>query len=402
MNSSINMGIQAQVPSHLLPTYQPLPIALSHGQGAWVFDTHGKRYLDTMAGIAVSALGHTHPAIVSAIETQARRIIHTSNAVQIPQQIQLAQTICDLSGMDQVFFCNSGAEANEAAIKLARMYAHHRKITHPEIIVMEGAFHGRTMATLSASGSRKVQAGFEPLVQGFIRVPYNDVAAIEAVAASGRAVVAILVEPIQGEGGVILPDSGYLTQLKSLCKKHDWLLMFDEVQSGIGRTGRWFAFQHEADAKPDVMTLAKGLGGGIPIGACVVSGNACDLLRVGNHGSTFGGNPLSCHVAQAVLQTIETEHLCEHADNLGKQLLTGLQVRLSGLSQVKQVRGKGLWLGIELNRPCRDILEIGLQYGILLNITALSVIRLAPPLIFDETHVMELLEKLPCIIEAFG
>lgn len=400
----LNKAADAITPnkSYLMPTYQPLPIALERGDGVWVYDTNGNKYLDAFGGIAVSVLGHAHPAIVKAITEQANKIIHTSNVVQVPQQEKLAETLCNLANMDQVFFCSTGAEANECAIKIARMYGHKNNIENPQIIVTEKAFHGRTMATISASGSRKVQAGFEPLVQGFLRVPYDDIESIKELAKHNNNIVAILVEPIQGEGGILTPSPDYLPNLRKICDEHNWLLMLDEVQSGIARTGRWFGFQHYDNLVPDVMTLAKALGGGVPIGACLAHNKAKDLLQVGNHGSTFGGNPLCCHVAQAVLDTIQSNHLCENSYRLGEKLKANLKEVLSNFTQVVDIRGQGLWLGVEMNRPCREILNIGLKHGVLFNVTALNSIRLAPPLIYTDEHVEILLNKLPLIVEEFG
>jgi acetylornithine/N-succinyldiaminopimelate aminotransferase len=388
--------------SFLMPTYKPLPVDFEKGEGVWLIDKNNNRVLDALAGIAVSSLGHSHPKLVKAITEQANKLIHTSNLVNVPQQHKLAEKLCNLAKMEQAFFCNSGAEANECAIKLARMYAHKNNINNPQIIVMEKAFHGRTMATISASGSRKVQAGFEPLVQGFLRVPFNDIAAIEEISRNNKNVVAILVEPIQGEGGLHLPAPDYLPKLREICTNNKWLFMLDEVQSGIGRTGKWFGHQHYDNCTPDVMSLAKGLGGGIPIGACLTKGLANDLLQFGNHGTTFGGNPLCSHVASTVLEVIEEDNLCTNAARLGQKLIQGLREVTSNLPQVISVRGQGLWVGIELNRPCREVLNIGLQHGVLFSVTAESVIRLAPPLIYTDEHVEILLDKLPKIIEQFG
>lgn len=387
--------------SYLMPTYNPLPISFTHGDGVWLFDKDNNKYLDALAGIAVSTLGHAHPKMVATITEQAKKIIHTSNVVQVPQQMELAEKLCHLAKMEQAFFCSSGAEAIECAIKTARMYGHKNNIDNPQIIVMEKAFHGRTMAAISASGSRKVQAGFEPLVQGFLRVPYNDINAIKDLSSNNN-VVAVLLEPIQGEGGLNVPNPDYLPQIKELCAKNKWLFMLDEVQSGVGRTGKWFGHQHFNDCTPDVMALAKGLGGGVPIGACLVKGLAKDLLQVGNHGTTYGGNPLCTAVAKTVLDVVEQENLCENSLKLGDKLIHGLKEVTKDLEQVKGVRGQGLWVGVELNRPCRDILHIGLKHGLLFSVTALNVIRLAPPLIFTEEHVDIILDKLPKIIDEFG
>lgn len=388
--------------SYLMPTYNPLDIAFERGEGVWLIDKDNNRYLDALAGIAVSTLGHAHPQMVKAITEQASKIIHTSNVVNVPQQIKLAEKLCKLAHMDQVFFCSTGAEANECAIKIARMYGHKNNIDNPQIIVMEKAFHGRTMATISASGSRKVQAGFEPLVQGFVRVPYNDIASVEEIAKNNKNVVAVLLEPIQGEGGLHVPDVNYLPKLREICTKNNWLFMLDEVQSGIGRTGKWFGHQHYTNCIPDVMSLAKGLGGGIPIGACLANGPAKDLLQFGNHGTTYGGNPLCSHVSLTVLEEVEKNNLCENSHKLGNKLISGLKEVTKDLPQVVDVRGQGLWVGVELNRPCREVLNIALEHGVIFSVTALNTIRLAPPLIFTDEHVEILLDKLPKIIDQFG
>ncbi|MBP9721634.1 MAG: aspartate aminotransferase family protein [Gammaproteobacteria bacterium] len=387
--------------SYLMPTYNPLPIAFIRGEGSWLIDKDNNRYLDALGGIAVTSLGHAHPNLVNAIKSQAEKVLHLSNVVTIPEQYILAEKLCKLANMDQAFFCNSGAEANECALKIARMFGHNNNIENPQIIVADKAFHGRTLATLSASGNRKVQAGFEPLVQGFLRVPFDDIPAIEEIAKHNKNVVAILLEPIQGEGGVNMPSKGYFTQVRKICSQNNWLFMLDEIQSGIGRTGKWFGFQHY-DFIPDVISLAKGLGGGIPIGACLAAGPAKDLLQFGNHGTTFGGNPLCCHAATTVLETIEKEHLCENSAKLGKKLLEGLQQALKNLPQVKAVRGQGLWIGIELNRPAREILNIGLKHHLLFSITAINTIRLAPALNIKPEEVEILINTLPKVIAEFG
>lgn len=388
--------------SYLMPTYNPLPVAFKRGEGVWLFDENNKKYLDALAGIAVSTLGHAHPKMVAAICEQAGKLIHTSNVVNVPQQAELAEKLCKLANMSQAFFCSTGAEANECAIKLARKYGHDNNIENPQIIVTEKAFHGRTMATISASGSRKVQAGFEPLVQGFLRVPFNNIQAIEELAEKNNNIVAVLLEPIQGEGGLNIPDTHYLPKLREICTKNKWLFMLDEVQSGIGRTGKWFGHQHYKNCIPDVMSLAKGLGGGVPIGACLTNGIANNLFQFGNHGTTYGGNPLCCHVSKTVLDVIEQENLCENASRLGDKLIAGLKEVTKDLPQVIDVRGQGLWVGVELNRPCRDILNIALKHGVLFSVTALNTIRLAPPLIYTDEHIEILLDKLPKIISEFG
>jgi len=385
-----------------MATYNPLPISFIKGEGSWLIDKDNNKYLDALGGIAVTCLGHSHPNLVKAIKEQADKLLHLSNVITIPEQLILAEQLCKLSGMDQAFFCNSGAEANECAIKLARMFGHKNNIENPQIIVTDKSFHGRTMATISASGNRKVQAGFEPLVQGFIRVPYNDLAAVQEIAKHNKNIVAILLEPIQGEGGINIPDADYLPGLKKICVDNNWLFMLDEIQSGIGRTGTWFGYQHYDNLIRDVITLAKGLGGGIPIAACLAAGLAKDLFQFGNHGTTFGGNPLCCHAASAVLNTIEAEKLCDNSAKLGKKLLSSLKEKLSNLPQVVNIRGQGLWVGIELNRPCREILDIALKHRILFSITALNTIRLAPPLNVSAEEIDLLVNKLFTVITEFG
>jgi acetylornithine/N-succinyldiaminopimelate aminotransferase len=375
---------------HLMNTYGRLPVAFARGEGVWLWDTEGKRYLDGLSGIAVNGLGHAHPRLVQAITEQAGRIIHASNLYRIPEQERLADLLCDLSAMDNVFFCNSGCEANEAAIKLARLYGHQRGVEHPTIVVMEKAFHGRTIATLSATGSRKVQAGFEPLLAGFARVPYNDLQALEQLA-NNKNVVAVLVEPIQGEGGVNVPDDGYLPHLRQVCDAQGWLLMLDEVQSGIGRTGRWFAHQL-LGIKPDVMTLAKGLGNGVPIGACLAAGAAAQVFKPGNHGATFGGNPLASTAAFTTLQIIADEELLDNAARMGELIRAGLRKRLGARPEVKEIRGKGLMVGIDLDRPCGELVTTGLARGLLINVTADTVIRLLPPLILCPPEAQQLID----------
>lgn len=386
--------------SHLMNTYGRLPVAFARGEGAWVWDTEGKRYLDALTGIAVTGVGHAHPRLVRAIADQAARMIHASNLYRIPEQERLATKLTALAGMDRVFFCNSGCEANEAAIKLARLHGHHKGIEQPVIAVMEKSFHGRTMATLSATGNRKVQAGFEPLLAGFARVPYNDRDVISHLAATNPNLVAVLVEPVQGEGGINLPDDGYLPFLRKLCSDHGLLLMLDEVQSGMGRTGKWFAHQWTG-IRPDVMTLAKGLANGVPMGACLAAGAAADAFTPGKHGSTFGGNPLACVAAETTLQIIEDEGLLANALAIGARIREGLASRLAGVSAVREIRGKGLMIGIELDRPCGDIVSLGLEAGLLVNVTAERVVRLLPPLILSAAEADTLADGLAGIIRAF-
>jgi acetylornithine aminotransferase len=386
--------------SHLMNTYARLPLAFTHGEGAYLWDADGKRYLDALSGIAVNTLGHAHARYTAALHAQVDRLIHTSNVYQVPQQERLSDLLCGVARMDEVFICNSGCEANEAAIKLARLYGHHKGVETPHIIVMEKAFHGRTLATLSATGNRKVQAGFEPLVQGFVRVPYNDLDAIRQAAEFNKNIVAVLVEPIQGEGGIRTLDIHYLEQLREICDKQDWLLMLDEVQCGIGRTGKWFAHQHTT-MRPDVMTLAKGLGSGVPIGACLAAGRATGTFKPGNHGSTFGGNPLACTAAIATLDIMEQDELVAHAATMGDFLLNGFRQRLGHVAGVTAVRGQGLMLGIELNKPCADLVKLAIAQGLLINVTAENVIRLLPPLIFTQTEAQQLLDILCPLITDF-
>jgi acetylornithine aminotransferase len=381
-------------------TYSRLPVAFVRGEGAWVFDETGKRYLDALAGIAVNTLGHAHPRLVKAVADQAARIMHISNIYRIPEQERLSDRLAEISGMDEVFFCNSGCEANEAAIKLARLFGHGQGIEAPAIVVMEKAFHGRTMATLSATGNRKVQAGFEPLVSGFVRVPFGDLAAVQTVAENNRNVVAVLMEPIQGEGGINVANLDYLRGLRRLCDERNWLLMVDEVQCGVGRTGKWFAHQH-AGIKPDVMALAKGLGSGVPIGACLAAGKAAGLFKPGNHGSTFGGNPLACAAALATLDVIEQDGLMARAASLGEAIREGFAQALAGVTGVVAIRGDGLMIGIELSRPCGDLVPRALEAGLLINVTADTVLRLLPPLVFDDEQAKQLVDVLSCLIRDF-
>ena len=381
-------------------TYARLPVAFERGAGSWLWDASGKRYLDAVAGIAVCGLGHSHPRYVAALREQVGRLVHTSNLYEIALQEQLADRLAALSGMENVFFCNSGCEANEAAIKLARLYGHKKSIESPAIVVLEKAFHGRTLATLSATGSRKVQAGFEPLVTGFVRVPFDDLEAVRRVAEANRSVVAVLVELLQGEGGVNVCHDGYLRGLREICDAHGWLLMLDEVQSGMGRTGKWFAFQHSG-VRPDVMPLAKGLGNGVPIGACLAAGPAAELFKHGNHGSTFGGNPFACAAALATLAIIEEERLMENAVAVGDYLRSELARRIGGLKDVREIRGKGLMIGIELAHPCGELAQQALERGLLINVTMDNVIRLLPPLNFKREEAELLLATLVPLVTAF-
>lgn len=386
--------------NYLMQTYARQPVAFVRGEGAWLFDENGEKYLDALAGVAVNGLGHAHPELARALCEQAGRLIHTSNLYQIREQERLAERLCALSGLERAFFCNSGAEANEAAIKIARLHAHNRGIENPAIVVMEKSFHGRTMATLSATGNRKVQAGFEPLVTGFVRVPFGDAEAVSALATHHKNIVAVLVEPYQGEGGVQIPQADYMAQLRRICDENAWLLMLDEVQTGIARTGTWFAFQH-SDIKPDVMTLAKGLGSGFPIGACLARGVAATTFVPGKHGSTFGGNPLACVAALTTLRVMEDDKLLENATAIGAFIRADLTHRLDGLAGVREVRGQGLMIGIELDRPCGDLVKQALEQKMLINVTNDSVVRLLPPLILNREEAALLTEKLAGLIRAF-
>lgn len=385
---------------HQMNTYKPLNVAFTHGEGTWLHTTDGRKILDALAGIAVSGLGHAHPKLTKAIAEQAGQLIHTSNLVNIPEQAALADKLCALAAMDNVFFGNSGAEANECAIKIARLYGHQRGITNPQIIVMERAWHGRTLATLAATGSRKAQAGFEPLVTGFIRVPYNDLDAIKAIAAHNHDVVAVLSEVLQGEGGIVAARADYLRELRAFCTEKDWLLMIDEVQSGIGRTGKWFAHQW-AGIVPDVMPLAKGLGSGVPIGACLAHGKAAAVFKPGNHGTTFGGGPLVSVAALRTLQIMEEEGLLANATAMGSVLADGLKAALAGVAGVVEVRGQGLMLGLELNQPCGEIVEMALEDGLLTNVTQDSVVRILPPLIINEAEAREMVKRLSAVVKRF-
>jgi acetylornithine aminotransferase len=377
-----------------------LPVNFTHGDGCYLYDSDGKQYLDALCGISVTNLGHNYPPLTAAIQNQASTLLHTSNLYSITWQQKLADLLCANAQMDRVFFGNSGAEANEAAIKLARLYGHQQGIDNPQIVVMQHAFHGRTMATLSATGSRKVQAGFEPLVSGFVRAPYNDVASIEAIADNNRNVVAILVEPVQGEAGIVIPDPGYLTALRTICDRNNWLLMLDEIQSGMARSGKMFACQHEA-VVPDVMTLAKALGNGVPIGACITRGKAADVFQPGNHGSTFGGNPLACRAAYTVLESMIANKVADHAAQRGQQLFAALQQGLADNSQVTDIRHLGLLLAVELKTPCPELVMQALEKGLLINVTADRVIRLLPPLIISEAQTAEIASILIACINHF-
>ncbi|MCK9284269.1 MAG: aspartate aminotransferase family protein [Rhodocyclaceae bacterium] len=385
---------------HLMNTYSRLPIAFTHGEGCRLFDEQGKSYLDALAGIAVNTLGHAHPRLTGALSAQVGRLMHTSNLYRVREAETLSDKLAAIAAMDEVFFCNSGCEANEAAIKLARYYGHHQGIDAPAIVVMEQAFHGRTLATLSATGNRKVQAGFEPLVSGFVRVPFDDIAAIEQVAANNPNVVAVLFEPIQGEGGINIAHPEYMRALRRICDEKNWLFMVDEVQCGIGRTGVWFAHQH-AGIKPDVMTLAKGLGSGVPIGACLTAGKAAGVFKPGNHGSTFGGNPLACVAALTTLDVIESDRLMARATELGEAIRSGLRKALEGVSSIAEIRGDGLMIGVELDRPCGELVLLAQNAGLLINVTAERVVRLLPPLVMSDEEARQLVAILAAVVREF-
>ncbi|MEO5692224.1 MAG: aspartate aminotransferase family protein [Usitatibacter sp.] len=385
--------------SHLMHTYAPQPVAFARGEGAWLWDVEGRKYLDGLAGIAVNGLGHAHPVLTRAIAEQAARLIHTSNLFHVPEQERLAEKLCAITAMDNAFFGNSGAEANECAIKLARLHGHHRGIENSQIIVMEKAWHGRTLATLSATGSRKAQAGFEPLMGGFIRVPYNDLGAIERVA-DNPSIVAILMEVLQGEGGIHVADFEYVRQLRAICDRKGWFLMIDEVQSGMGRTGKWMAHQWTG-VVPDVITLAKGLASGVPVGACLARGEAAKVFKPGNHGTTFGGGPLVSVAALTTLEVIEKDGLLKHASDMGALLKSELQRGLAGVDGVRDIRGEGLMMGVELDRPCGDIVKLALAAGLVTNVTADKVIRLLPPLVIKDTEVKLLAAMLVQVIRDF-
>ena len=385
--------------SHLMQTYSPQPVAFARGEGAWLWDTEGKKYLDALAGIAVSGLGHNHPVLTKAIADQAHRLIHTSNLFQVPEQERLATKLCEISGMDNAFFGNSGAEANECAIKIARLHGHQRGIENAQIVVMEKAWHGRTLATLSATGSRKAQAGFEPLMGGFIRVPYNDIEAIERVA-ENPSIVAVLMEVLQGEGGINVADFDYVRKLRAICDRRGWFLMIDEVQSGMGRTGKWLAHQWTG-VTPDVVTLAKGLASGVPVGACLARGAAAKVFKPGNHGTTFGGGPLVSIAGLTTLEVIEKDGLLDHARRMGELLKAELKTALGGVAGVKDIRGEGLMMGVELDRPCGDVVKRALAAGLVTNVTADKVIRLLPPLVIQEAEIRQLAAILSSVVKAF-
>ncbi|NOR71548.1 MAG: acetylornithine transaminase [Methylomarinum sp.] len=386
--------------SHIMPTYGRLPITFERGAGVWLWDQNNTRYLDALSGIAVCNLGHAHPAVHQAICQQSEKLIHTSNLYAIATQETLANQLIAKSGMDNVFFSNSGAEANEAALKIARLYGHQQGIDKPCVLVMEKSFHGRTMATLSATGNKKVQEGFAPLVEGFLHVPFNDINAIKTALEQNSNIVAIFVEPVQGEGGVNIPAANYLNQIRSLCDQHDLLMMLDEIQTGVGRTGQFLAYQHN-DILPDVCTMAKALGNGVPIGACLARGKAALLLTAGKHGSTFGGNPLACSAALAVLEVLDEENIIEQVEAKGRQLCTSLINKINNNPAVLNVRNKGLMIGIDLSKPCAQLITMAQENNLLINVTADKTIRLLPPLIINSEEIELLTDKLSVLIQEF-
>lgn len=387
--------------TEIMPTYGRLPIAFERGQGACLYDADGNRYLDALAGIAVVGLGHAHPAVTRAIQRQAETLVHTSNLYEIPLQEQLARRLCEISGMENAFFANSGAEANEAALKIARRYGNERGIENPQVIAMDGSFHGRTMATLTATGNRKVHAGFEPLLGGFLRAPYNDIPSVTNIAENNNGVVAIFVEPVLGEGGVQIPADDYLLKLREICDDHDWLLILDEVQTGNGRTGRYFAYQH-ANILPDALTTAKGLGNGVPIGVCLARGSAAETLVAGTHGSTFGGNPLACAAALAVISELTDGGVIERAAELGERIINALAKNLDGLNHVRDIRGKGMMIAVELENPCTDLIQKALSKRLLLNVTTDTVLRLLPPLNLTDDEADEIVDIVTSLVRDAG
>lgn len=385
--------------SAIMPTYGRQDIAFVKGEGTWLIDDKGNRYLDALGGLAVIVLGHANPAVAKTLSEQGSTLLHTSNLYRIPAQEALADSLQRVSGMDNMFFANSGAEANECAIKIARLHGHKKGIENPTVIVADMSFHGRTLATLTATGNRKVHAGFEPLVKGFVRVPFNDVEAVKQVAEHNKSVVAIMVEPIQGEGGIHVADDGYLQALRQICDDNDWLLMLDEIQTANGRTGSYFCYQ-QYGIQPDVVTLAKGLGNGVPIGACLARGTAAGLMQPGNHGSTFGGNPLSCAVGLTVINEIEEKGLCQRAAELGARMVTRLNERLGPRNNVKEIRGKGLMIGIELDSACGDLVTRALEKGLLINVTAEKVIRILPHLTTSDEEADQIVDMVSDLVES--
>ena len=387
--------------SSLMSSYGRLPVTMVRGEGVRLWDDTGREYIDALTGIAVCALGHANPAISHAISEQSRELMHVSNLYHIPQQEALGEALCRISGMDKAFFCNSGAEANEACIKIARLHGARKNIKTPTIIVTDTAFHGRTMATISATGNTKIQAGFGPMLEGFAIVPFNDADAIRQVATQRDDIVAIMVEPVQGEGGLNIPDPGYLRQLREICDQNDWLLICDEIQSGMGRTGRWFAHQHEG-IQPDVVAIAKALGNGMPIGACLARGDAANLIQPGSHGTTFGGTPIACRVGLTVVQEIEKHNLVARAGDLGEIMLEGFRTSLHNQSMVREIRGKGMMIGIELTQPCAELVGKALDTGLLINVTAGNVVRLLPPYILTDDEAHDIVRRVSDLIIDFA
>ncbi len=386
--------------ANVMPTYKRYPIAFEHGEGVWLFDAEGNKYLDAISGIAVCPLGHAHPALSKALSDQAKKLIHTSNLYDIPLQDELASVLCEESGMQQVFFANSGTEANEAAIKIARMYGHKKGVELPKIIVMEGAFHGRSMGSLSATYNTKHQQGFAPLLDGFIRVPLNSTESVQKALVENSGIVALMLEPIQGESGINPCSSEYLESLQALCDEHELLFILDEVQTGNGRTGKYFCFQHSA-IQPDVLTTAKGMGNGFPMGACLVGGRAFGVLEAGHHGSTFGGSPLASAVGLAVNQAIHDEELMTNAQTQGNKILEGLKIQLKDLPQLKEIRGLGLMIGVELNIPCSELVNLAREKGLLITVQMDKVIRLLPALIIKDTESELIVDTLATLIKEF-
>jgi acetylornithine aminotransferase len=384
----------------LMNTYNRLPVAFSRGAGAWLFGENNEKYLDALSGISVCNLGHANPAVTAALADQAGKLLHTSNLYEIPLQRKLAGKLCAIAGLDKVFFGNSGAEANEAAIKICRKFAWQNEIREPLIVVMEGSFHGRTIATLSATGNDKIRVGFDPLLPGFIRVPYGDIDALSALAEKYSGIVAVMLEPVQGEGGIVIPPSGYLAAVRHLCTRHRWLMVLDEIQSGMGRTGEWFAWQHE-QAKPDVMTLAKALGNGVPVGACLASGEAAGIFAPGNHGSTFGGNPLASRTGIAVIEYILEHDLLSRARQLGTYMLSRFEDILGDTSGITDIRGMGLMMAIELEEDCGALVNMALEQRLLVNVTAGNVIRLLPPLIITDAEADLIINGVTTVINKF-
>ncbi len=386
--------------SSLMATYGRLPMTVARGEGLRLWDTEGREYLDALTGIAVCALGHAHPDVANAVASQANTLVHSSNLYHIPEQERLGTELCELANMDKVFFANSGAEANEACIKLARLHGHKRGIEAPQIIVFENAFHGRTMATLSATGNEKIKVGFGPMVEGFVRVPYDDVAAVAEMIASRNDIAAVMVEPIQGEGGVHIPSDDFLPGIRTLCDEHNLLMIVDEIQAGMGRTGHWFAHQ-SSGITPDVMAVAKALGNGMPIGGCLARGHAAELMQPGSHGSTFGGNPLACSAALAVISTMKRDQLPARAEALGKRMVEGFKASLHNQPGVVDIRGRGMMMGIELDRDCPELMSIAMDQGLLLNVTAGRVIRLLPPYIMSDEDADLIVERVVSMVTDF-